>query len=506
MIADALTALGFSELNASSGKSCIINTLPWSRPQHVSIPLSSTLSAPASPTTWTAGSYGVSEIMTPDKPSTPSVTVKEIHSDVFLLQNSQFSITITSGVITSLYDKTADREVIPKGASANQLVIFDDKPLNWQAWDVEIYHLSSRQVLKPGKTTITVETDTLCSVTTETKISEKSSIRTTVSLHAPAPPSGSKDKEHAHTSVLPIEITADVTWHEDKKFLKVEFPIDVRNTNASYETQYGIIQRPTHYNTDWDHAKFEVVCHKWADLSEAGYGVSVLNDCKYGFATQGNVMRLSLLRSPKAPDEFADMGRHVFKYAILPHQGPLDWRTVRAAREFNNPLSMAGAGPESGLLNTEEKVKGEADVALFPYTKLTSYLRSHPDPSRIAPLMSSICMSEDSNKAIVLDTVKRGEDDEDVARGDLPVRKGKSLIVRLYDSLGGRCRGRVELGEFARRVVNGAGKGGKGGGGIERVEKCNILEDEGEVVEVRDGGFEVELGAFEVGTWRVVLA
>jgi len=495
MIADAFTALGFSEFDANSGKICIVNTLPWSRPQHLSIPASSTSSTCAETTAWTAGTYGVSEITTPNKPSTPSVTVKETHSDVFLLENSQFSITITSGVITSLYDKSADREIIPSGAAANQLVIFDDKPLNWQAWDVEIYHLSSRQVLKPGKTTITVETDTLCSVTTETKISEKSSILTTVSLRAPSSNSTTKSQP-----ILPIEITADVTWHEDKKFLKVEFPVDIRNTSASYETQYGIIQRPTHYNTTWDHAKFEVVCHKWADLSEAGYGVSILNDCKYGFATQGNVMRLSLLRSPKAPDEFADMGRHVFRYAILPHQGSLDARTVRAARELNNPLSMAGSSSSDNNGLETEKVKGEADRALFPYTKLTSYLCLHPDISRIAPLMASIRMSEDSNPAIILDTVKRGEDDEDVSRGELPVRKGKSVIVRLYDSLGGRCRGKVELGELANSVM------GKGSKGIRKVEKCNILEDDGEEVEVKDGGFEVELGPFEVGTWRIVLA
>lgn len=93
------------------------------------------------------------------------------------------------------------------------------------------------------------------------------------------------------------------------RFLKVEFPVDIVNTEASYETQYGIIRRPTHYNTSWDMAKFEVCCHKWADLSENGYGVSILNDSKYGFATCGNMMRLSLLRAPKAPDAHADMGK-----------------------------------------------------------------------------------------------------------------------------------------------------------------------------------------------------
>ena len=90
-------------------------------------------------------------------------------------------------------------------------------------------------------------------------------------------------------------------------------------------------------------AKFEVCCHKWADLSEYGYGVSILNDSKYGFATSGNMMRLSLLRAPKAPDAHADLGRHTIRYAILPHAGPLDSRTVRAGYNFNNPLALESA-------------------------------------------------------------------------------------------------------------------------------------------------------------------
>lgn len=249
-------------------------------------------------------------------------------------------------------------------------------------------------------------------------------------------------------------------------------------------------------------------CHKWADLSEAGYGVSILNDCKYGFATAGNVMRLSLLRAPKAPDAHADMGRHHFKYAILPHQGPLDSRTVRAGYELNNPMAtpqrslgerfetaLRVSGGGNGEEEQKEKVKGDADTALFPYTRLTSYLRRHPSPTTIAPLLSSVRMSTGSNPAIILDTIKRGEDDEDVSRRDLPVREGQSIIVRLFDSLGGRARGKVELGELARR------------GKVKGVRRCNLLEDDevGGEVEVRDGAFEIELRAFEVGTWRIEL-
>ena len=206
---------------------------------------------------------------------------------------------ISNGIITSLYDLRKDREIIPEGGKANQFVIFDDKPLYWQAWDVEVYHLNSRKELENSNTTISEHGPHRASITTETKISESSWIKTTISLSATT-----RDDENSF-----IEMHSEVEWRESMKFLKVEFPVDITNTEASYETQYGIIRRPTHYNTNWDMAKFEVCCHKWADLSESTYGVSVLNDSKYGFATAGNLMRLSLLRAPKAPDAHADMGK-----------------------------------------------------------------------------------------------------------------------------------------------------------------------------------------------------
>lgn len=212
--------------------------------------------------------------------------------------------------------------------------------------------------------------------------------------------------------------------------------------------------------SSWDMAKFEVCCHKWADLSEYGYGVSILNDSKYGFATCGNLMRLSLLRAPKAPDTHADMGRHRIRYAILPHAGPLDHRTVRAGYNFNNPLILQPAPASvSGNLNA------------FKAIRLTG------------------------SKSLVLDTVKRGEDDEDVSRGEFPARKGQSVILRIYDSLGGKSRGTIHT------TLP-----------VQRVWKCNLLEDdeaelpaykkEGETGEL---SVDVELRAFEVATYRLQL-
>jgi alpha-mannosidase len=325
------------------------------------------------------------------------VTVHEVTAGVFKLQNMQLCLTIEEGCIVSLYDRKADRKIIPHGKKANKFVIFDDKPIYWQAWDVEVYHLDTREELASSITSVTEDKFHRVSVTTKTKISDKSSMRVTISLSA-------NFDENDYSCV---ECTADIDWHENMKLLKVEFPVDIRSMEAAYETQYGIIKRPTHYNTSWDMAKFEVCCHKFADLSEHGYGVSVLNDSKYGFATVGNVMRLSLLRSPKAPDDTADMGKHTIRWAILPHEGGLSSRTVRVAFSFNNPLKLLQSQSDTLLLNQ------------FHVT-----LRG--------------------DKSLILDTIKRGEDDEDISPGEVPARKGRSVIIRIYDSLGGRSRGTVE--------------------------------------------------------------
>ncbi|KAL7980375.1 hypothetical protein Chor_014704 [Crotalus horridus] len=177
------------------------------------------------------------------------------------------------------------KEAVPEGCQANQFVMFDDVPLYWDAWDVMDYHLET-------------------SVTFSLQLSKSSVLTQEVILDAASPY---------------ISFRTQVDWNEAHKFLKVEFPAKVRSPNATYEIQFGHLQRPTHWNTSWDWARFEVWSHKWADLSEHGFGVALLNDCKYGCSVHGNVMSLSLLRAPKSPDATADIGRHQFTYAVMPH-------------------------------------------------------------------------------------------------------------------------------------------------------------------------------------------
>lgn len=200
-------------------------------------------------------------------------------------------------------------------------------------------------------------------------------------------------------------------------------------------------------------AKFEVCCHKFADLSEANYGVSILNDSKYGFATCGNLMRLSLLRAPKAPDAHADMGHHHIEWAILPHTGSLGSETVRAAHNFNNPM------------------------------KLVSLVTKKPEKDYWN------AVSLEGSKSLVLDVIKRGEDDEDVSRGELSKRKGQSVILRIYESTGGKSRGII------RTTLP-----------VKKVYKTNVLEDDEVELEVYGKGkVDIELRPFEVATFRLQL-
>jgi alpha-mannosidase len=459
LLSDALSELGFDDeknLNADS-QLVAMNTLPWQRVEIVKLPLQTraTNQAVYGLAHGTGlGPMSVRPLASPYSANTASV--QQLSANVFELRNAQFVVKVTDGAITSLYDISADREVIPKGQKAAQLVIYDDKPLYWQAWDVEVYHLKSRQELAPNKVAITESGIHRVSLEIETKISDKSWIKTTLSV-----PAAIGNKPTA------IEIDAEIEWHETMRFLKVEFPVDIVNTEASYETQFGIVRRPTHYNTTWDMAKFEVCVHKWADLSEAGYGVSILNDSKFGFATQGNVMRLSLLRSPKAPDAHADMGRHTTRYAIFPHTGGVDERTVRKAFEFNNPLKIVGhCAPTT-----------EDGLAAATGPSLLNAFHIHNAPN------------------LILDTIKRAEDDEDVSVHDLPVKSGHSVILRIYDSLGGRSKGVLTWGSLK----------------VTKVVRCNALEDEEEelgekcVAESGEEGVVVRVRAFEIVSLKVVL-
>lgn len=374
------------------------------------------------------------------------VFAKKISPDTVTLENKTIRATIKHGVIVSLIDLMVDREIIAIDSTANQFVIYEDKPLFWQGWDTEVYSLNTKRPVANGTTTIIESGPLRASVLVEQKISDKSWLKTIISLGCVM------NSEYP----TPLEFQVEVEWNESSKFLKVEFPVDIYDTEATYDSMYGAVRRPTHFNTTWDMAKFEVCCHKYADYSELDYGVTVINEAKYGFATHGNVMRLSLLRSSKAPDGNADMGHHKIRYALQPHSGRLDGRIVRRAWNFNHELISA---------------------------KLPISLK------KVLPLISF-----EGADNVIMSAIKRGEDDADASSGDLPIKGdlSKSVIVRLFDSLGGKSKGKL-ISKLP----------------IARAYLVNLLEDIQEEIEVKTVSGQsiipVSIGRFQIASVKLIL-
>jgi len=234
---DALSVLGLSRKTNANAELFAINTLPWKRAEFVRVPNARESSRQDNYAFVSGGSGPIKMQNSPAIQS--SVSIEEIRKGVFQLKNRHFKVVVEKGCITSLIDNKTDREVIAKGGKGNQLVIFDDKPLYWQAWDVEVFHLNSRMVLESDESTICEKGPYRVSVETKTKVSDKSWVKTTISL----------DASESLDSPGYVAVEAEVEWRETMKFLKVEFPVDVVNTEATYETQYGLVRRPTHYNT-----------------------------------------------------------------------------------------------------------------------------------------------------------------------------------------------------------------------------------------------------------------
>jgi len=206
------------------------------------------------------------------------------------------------GVITSIWDKQAGREVLT--GPGNVFELHDDNPKRWDAWDVDIEHRES--FVKIGSTF------------------GSSWIDQQISLNGRV-----------------LRFDTEVDWHEKHKLLKVAFPVAVHADEASYEVQFGHVRRPTHMNTPQARAMFEVCAQRWADLGDGDYGVALLNDCKHGYDIHDGVMRLSLLRAPTHPDPDADQGLHGFTYALMPHLG--DFRAagvIEAADDLNRLLRV----------------------------------------------------------------------------------------------------------------------------------------------------------------------
>lgn len=258
-----------------------------------------------------------------------------------VLENEFLRVVIgPDGTLHRVHDKEMDREVLD--GRGNQLRAYVDKPANWDAWDVdEDYELEDGEISAIEKVEV-IEVGPLRAAVRVERRWRSSRITQTYRLLATS---------------RRLDVVTAVEWHEREILLRALFPLNVRTTSATFETMYGAHERPTHRNTSWDAARFEVSAHRFCDLSEPGYGVALLNDGKYGHGALGNVLGISLLRSPMYPDPSADEGPHQFTYSLFPHPG--DWTeagVVEEAFALNSPLvavpGSASAG-EMGFVSVE---------------------------------------------------------------------------------------------------------------------------------------------------------
>ena len=349
-----------------------------------------------------------------------------VNVDSARLENAYLRVCLDkNGLITGLYDKENDREMLsaPEG---NLLTVFQDKPIHESAWNIELNYRKKFWELREAEDISVVQSSPDCGCIRITRRFNKSLITQEISLTA-------TDRF--------VHFATKVDWQEREKTLKAAFPLAIRTRRATYEIAHGSIEQPTHANTLYDRAKFESCAHKWVDLSEGSYGVSLLNESKYGHDIQDGLLRITLLRSPICPDRTADCGLHEFAYRLYPHKGT--WQqaqTVQKANEFNNPLLVM-------------PIKTDADGTL--------------------PTEQSFIKFDKSN--IVLDAFKPAED-------------GNGFILRIYEAHGDRGRAHITL-----HIP------------FTEITECNLMEDGKEAVDMTDDGFDLFLKPNEVRTFRIAI-
>ena len=318
-------------------------------------------------------------------PPQPARLIESADGDIHLENGRLGAVLTAGGALRSLVHHATGRETL--SGEANRIVLFDDRPTNYEAWDIDPFALeTARDAPAAHASTVLAEGPQRAEVRFDRRLGKAGAMSQTVRLDAGA----------GH---LEFETTLD--WRDRRTLVKAVFPLACRSPRATYETMFGAVERPTHANTDADLAMYEVPGHRWADLSEPGFGVSLFSDARYGFSVFGGQMALSLIRGPTIPDPSADIGEHRFRYALYPHAG--DWRaadTVAHAARFNRPLHWTQGAPAAILETTL--------VAAMP-------------------------------ASVVIDTIKPAED-------------GEGWVVRLYESHGGGALARLIFGVPVERA------------------------------------------------------
>ncbi|MEV8567411.1 glycoside hydrolase family 38 C-terminal domain-containing protein [Streptomyces sp. NPDC051322] len=300
-----------------------------------------------------------------------------------VLDNGLLRVVVDGdGLLSSVRDLAAGREVLAPGSRGNLLQLHPDHPNQWDAWDIDQHYRRRHTDLTDAESVELVEEGPLRAVVRVVRTFGKSRITQDLLLSAASPR---------------LDVVTEVDWQESEKVLKAAFPLDVHAERSTAEIQFGHVHRPTHTNTSWDAARFEICAHRWLRVAEPGYGIAVLNDSTYGHDVTraehrdglGTTVRLTLLRAPHSPDPETDLGSHRFSYALLPGAGVT--QAVREGLALNLPLRAAAAPELTPLVSTD-----------------------HP--------------------ALTVESVKLAED-----------RSG-DVVVRLYESAGGRADATLRLG------------------------------------------------------------
>jgi alpha-mannosidase len=273
------------------------------------------------------------------------------------LENEFIRVTFhENGQISSIYDKQNEREVLKENRNANVLMTYEDRPHNYDAWDVNNYYVEKSWEITDVSSMELVENGPVRATICVKRRYLDSDIEQYISLLYNSPE---------------ITIRNEIDWKENHIFLKSILPVDIHTDEATFEIQYGNVKRKTHYNTMWDYAKFEVCMHKWIDVSEDDYGVSMINDCKYGCHVHDGEIGISMLKSATYPNPDADKEHHSFVFSIYPHKG--DWKkanTIQKAYSMNNPMTALVKEKEGGQLPREYSlVKADAGNVVIEVVK-----------------------------------------------------------------------------------------------------------------------------------------
>ena len=361
--------------------------------------------------------YGWRVIKPENKQSRINIIGNSIENDFFILTVD------AAGRITRLYDKRFDREALAENGFANELRIYEDMPHEFENWELAEYYESKCRILD-GPADISVADD---------------GCRRGFQIEHNYHNSVIRQYIYLYDTTERIDVMTEIEWSEKKQVVKIAFPFNVHATKAVYDIQFGNIERNTHKNTSWDAAKFEVCGHKWVDLSEYNYGVSLLNDCKYGFSVRENTLTLTALKCGTHPNEEADQGYHEFSYSIYPHRGDFrDGNTVKAAYSFNQPLAYT---------SISENIDGK--------------------------LPSEFCFVKTDSENVIIETVKQCEDSDDI-------------IVRLYDAY--NCSSEPVI-KFGTPIV--------------KAEVCDLMEKPLYNLPIADNSVKVSLKNFEILTLKI---